>query len=365
MEQVDAVVLGAGPAGATVALNLAPFRSVVVLEREAMPRARIGESLPAVAGRLLADMGLWDGFVAEGHLPCFARRSVWGAATPVEIDSMQDPDGPGWHLDRPRFEAQLRAAAQGRGAALYAPVAVHGITRCKNGWRVAWVRDGECQQTCCRVLVEARGRAGRLPSSAGGRRIVADRLVCAWLVGREVGSASAGVTYTEAEPDGWWYTAPLPGERRVLGFHTDADLAAARETRHRAALLGRAAARDGLATVLRNTQFASDAQPALCAAYGSRLDPPAGTNWFAVGDAALAFDPLSSQGLLTALYTGLAAAEAIDRLLSGHAAATADYCASLDAVWRAYKAHLTAWYGQEKRWPGAPFWTRRVRHQEA
>jgi len=44
---VDAVVLGAGPAGATVALNLAPFWRVLVIEKRACPGLRIGESLPA------------------------------------------------------------------------------------------------------------------------------------------------------------------------------------------------------------------------------------------------------------------------------------------------------------------------------
>ena len=353
-------MLGAGPAGATVALNLAPFRRVLVLERAVSPPARIGESLPAVAGRLLADMGLWEGFVADGHLPCFARRSVWGAAAPVEVDALRDPDGAGWHLDRARFETQLRAAAQRRGAALCVPATVHRTTRREDGWSVVWSQGEECRETQCRVLVEARGRGGRAPKSAGARRIVADRLVCAWLVGREDGAIPAGITYTESDRDGWWYTAPLPGGRRLLGFHTDADLTAARDARDRSSFLARAAVRDGLATALGKTHFACDAQPALCAAYSSRLDTPAGTDWFAVGDAALACDPLSSQGLLTALYTGLAAAEAINQLLAGHTNATAEYCASVDAVRRAYEAHLTAWYRQEGRWPDAPFWARRM-----
>ncbi len=36
----------------------------------------------------------------------------------------------------------------------------------------------------------------------------------------------------------------------------------------------------------------------------------AGLAWLAAGDAAISFDPVESRGLLTALVTGLAAAEA-------------------------------------------------------
>jgi hypothetical protein len=56
-----------------------------------------------------------------------------------------------------------------------------------------------------------------------------DRLVCGWaygsafLIGRGV-----GLTAVEAVEDGWWYTAPVPGGRRVLAFLTNADLPAAR-----------------------------------------------------------------------------------------------------------------------------------------
>jgi hypothetical protein len=51
-------------------------------------------------------------------------------------------------------------------------------------------------------------------------------------------------------------------------------------------------------------------------------------------------------------------------MLAGYANATAEYCTSVDAVWRAYEAHPAAWYGQEWRWPESPFWIRRMRRQE-
>jgi 2-polyprenyl-6-methoxyphenol hydroxylase-like FAD-dependent oxidoreductase len=63
-------LVGAGPTGGTVALNLAPTRRVILVERKAQAVRRIGEALPSRAQRLLRDMGLFDTFVAEGHVPC-------------------------------------------------------------------------------------------------------------------------------------------------------------------------------------------------------------------------------------------------------------------------------------------------------
>jgi hypothetical protein len=60
-----------------------------------------------------------------------------------------------------------------------------------------------------------------------------------------------------------------------------------------------------------------------------------------------------------ALYTGLAGAEAAQRHLLGAADALPGYQAELDRIHEAYIAHLLAWYGQEGRWPDAPFWQRR------
>jgi flavin-dependent dehydrogenase len=79
----------------------------------------------------------------------------------------------------------------------------------------------------------------------------------------------------------------------------------------------------------------------------------------AAGDASMCFDPLSSQGLFHALYTGLSAGHAALALLDGDERAGAAYSASLDPVWDAYVRHRAQYYAMERRWLGAPFWRRR------
>ena len=73
----------------------------------------------------------------------------------------------------------------------------------------------------------------------------------------------------------------------------------------------------------------------------------------------MTFDPLSSQGLLHALFTGLAAAEAADSYLSGDTGAPIRYQQIMGGIQHAYRQHLASSYSSETRWPAAPFWQRR------
>ncbi|HEX7191770.1 MAG TPA: tryptophan 7-halogenase [Thermoanaerobaculia bacterium] len=335
---MDVLIVGAGPAGATAALNLAPVRSVAVIERRAEPPARIGESVPPAIRRLLADMGLFDDFVAQGHEPCYANRAVWGDPTPRDFDFLRDPDGHGWHLDRTRFERWLRDVARDRGADIVVE-SFDCIERVHDRWRAGSVS--------ARLVIDAGGRAAPFARRTGAQVVNDDRLVAVWTSGRQR-EPSQRLTYVEAARDGWWYTAPLPNGRRVVAFHTDSDLGVPRSLE--------AFPRE-LACVLRG--FVADQPVAVTAANSATLTPCVGDGWLAAGDAALSFDPLSSQGILNALFTGLAAAEASDRFLDGEP--LDDYANTIAGVRDAYRAHLSTWYGLEQRWPDAPFWLRRSR----
>lgn len=101
--------------------------------------------------------------------------------------------------------------------------------------------------------------------------------------------------------------------------------------------------------------------PRWSAAHGLRLEPYGGRGWIAAGDAALAFDPLSSQGILTALHSGARAGLAAALCLAGAPPrpVLAAYTDFLDGVAAAYVRHHAEAYAAETRWPELPFWQRR------
>jgi flavin-dependent dehydrogenase len=358
----DVVVVGAGPAGATTALVLARACRTLLVDRiKEEPAAAahpIGESLPAAAWRLLRDMGLWEDFQRQGHLPCHVRQSHWGNSQPSIVDSLRDAYGPGWLLDRVRFDAWLRNWARRRGAALVAPAKAAAVAASAEGWRLTLVRRNRPLTVAARWLVDAGGRAAPLARMLRLERTRADRLICRWMAGQSE-SLGTGLVVT-AEPDGWWYAAGLPGGRRIVAFHTDADLPAARATSDGVALLARARAQSVVTPLLGDFTIAPDAPIGVCAAHSAWIERVAGAGWIAVGDAALACDPLSAQGVFNALYSGLLGAGAIREALTGDSAALGEYQEAMRNVAEAYRSGLATWYGLETRWLERPFWARRA-----
>ena len=347
----DVVVAGGGPAGAAAAYVLARRGRRVLLADDVDPCvAKIGEALPGAAVRLLRSIGLPVPEAAGPHRPIGGNLSCWNAEHPVASDFFCSPDGPGWRLDRARFDADLRAAAI-RAGARYRAARVTNPERRGAGWSIGF---GDHAPATSQWLIDATGRRAAIARRQGATRLRDAPLIALYAVGRPPKAIQLDRTVIEAARHGWWYAAGLPSGQVVAGFHTHHRAAhalltqpgrwreALRDTRHAGSMLA-----DAL----------FEHPPRAVEAGGARLDRCRGDRWIACGDAALSFDPVSGQGIFAALHGGMTAAHAVDEALGGGNEKLAAYSARLDHVRRHYVAHCRAVYGSEQRWRDAPFWT--------
>ena len=79
----------------------------------------------------------------------------------------------------------------------------------------------------------------------------------------------------------------------------------------------------------------------------------------AVGDAAFAYDPISSYGISSALGSGYYAGNAIADYLRGYKEAQLAYRMVTERAFFQYLHMLRHQYLQEQRWLNSPFWNRR------
>lgn len=349
--RVDVLVFGGGPAGAAAALALARAgRSVAVVTRTRGDRPRIGETVPPTVVGPLAALGVWDAFLADGHTAATGTVACWGDERPHENDSILNPYGHGWHLDRARFDAMLLAGARAAGARVAELPPGGRVEHDDSGWGAS-VPGGSLRAP---FLVDATGRAGTVAARVGVPRQRADRLIGLVRFGRAAGTEPR--TLIEACAEGWWYAAVLPDDRAVTAFFTDADLLpVGRAERERC--WAQSLSRTRLVRTVMRTAGASRSHAA--PAHTSALAACAGRDWVAVGDAARTLDPLSGQGLVTALGSAMDAAQAV---LDGHrSAALGAFAARTTAQHRAHLSAGRAHYRREGRWPHSPFWSRRHR----
>jgi flavin-dependent dehydrogenase len=351
----DVVIFGGGPAGSAAALALARkgFKTALVAKiLGASPL--VGEAVSPAILRPLSRLGLWEHFLADGHIAIPGRVVIWGSEQSYEHDFIFSPYGWGWHLNRERFDGMLAEAAKSSGVYVYNLRALNCIFSDDRNWDVHLAKPVVCSLRT-RWVIDASGRAAWFSRRQAVHRWRMDRLV-ALIQFAKVTSARENRTLIESCAEGWWYAAVLPEQRAIAAFFTDSDLLP-RGVERRKQLWNELLTRTKLISMLMHRAAGSPLHT--MAASSGRLDRTAGKNWLAIGDAAQTYDPLSGQGLANALTSGIAAAEAICASAAGDDSAFSRFDQAFENQFEAYRRNHTKYYTLENRWPTRAFWKRR------
>ena len=366
--QCDVVILGGGPAGAAAALALrqhAPSLSVALIEQTSYDQLRIGETLPPVVQPLLEQLGVWDTFLNEGHIPAYGTSTAWGSDRLLDNEFIYHPMGRGWHLDRTRFDAMLTREAENRGVAVYSGARFTGSQRLGGEGRrriAVLAENGDEISVEAAFVVDATGRRSVFAAGQGIRKVLLDHLLGVFIFFSLQEGAELKNTYTlvEAWEKGWWYSALVPGGKIAVACMSDTDII----KKHGLNSSG------GWFDCMSQTHHIKErlklavpvTQPRVYPAASHRLERMSGENWLAVGDAATTFDPLSSQGIFKGLRSGIMASYAIGDYFKGRSSGLEKYEAVLAKEFEEYLITRAYFYGQERRWENSAFWQRRYEH---
>jgi 2-polyprenyl-6-methoxyphenol hydroxylase-like FAD-dependent oxidoreductase len=354
----DVLIAGAGPAGCATALSLALFAPelrVGLVDAVESGRSRIGEIVPPQINPVLAHLGVWQEFLDRGHCPSYRTLAAWGDSWLGANEFLLDVHQVGWRLDRVAFDRMLVDAASTRVVARLKSKAV-ALAAATGGWRVSLLNGAAYK---ARFLVDASGRSAVFARQRRLRPVTIDRLVGCSLRTRSRSDGTEGLII-ESFADGWWYSAALYGGDRVVVCLTDADCVQPLELSSLHGFARRLAETNHMQRVAELDE--TTGRPQISPAVSRFFDCPATVPLLAVGDAAMCFDPVSGQGIIAALRSGIFASYAIgDWLRSGDPRVLARYRLMQQHSFASYCGTLREYYAREQRWPDNPFWQRRHR----
>ncbi|PHR23541.1 MAG: hypothetical protein COA38_17055 [Fluviicola sp.] len=361
-DHIKIIVIGGGPAGAVMAIELARDNmEVIVLEASSIPRQKPGECLPPNITPLLQKLKLEH--LLEKHKLSYGNEAVWGSEQIREENFIFGIHGEGTHIDRVEFEKDLALEAKKEGVVWLYDHSVKKSVRADHQWNLEVDHQNTKKVFTADFVVDASGRKAVFGRHVGVKRIPTDKLVgiSAIYSGRQNLNAS---TLIESTPHGWWYSASLPDNKLVVTFMTDSDLISPLNANQV----------KGWITLLENTTHtikrvkgdrsleidSSTLKLDVNSACSSRLETITGSGWLAIGDAACTFDPLSSYGITAAMGTAYYGSCSIKDHFKGKKESFLAYNYLMDKMYHTYSPLVVEAYCQENRWKNETFWKRRT-----
>jgi flavin-dependent dehydrogenase len=230
MQDYEAIVIGGGPAGSSAAAVLGQHgHRVLLLEQEAFPRYRIGESLLPYCYFPLERIGMIESMKDSRFVK---KYSVQFVTTDGKVSSpfyffqhFDHEASTTWQVVRSEFDSMLLENATEKGAEVRQGVTVTDFLR-EDG-RVVGVRavDGEGNQAEFRaaVTIDATGRQALALSKNGWRKWDPQlNKVAIWTYFeggvRDPGLDEGSTTVAYLPEKGWFWYIPLPDNMVSVGI---------------------------------------------------------------------------------------------------------------------------------------------------
>lgn len=361
MNHPRVAVIGGGIAGAAACLRLVDSGSepLWIAPIEDDTQDKYGEHLSAAARPLLEQVNALHLLEQPYHRQANVILSSWGSDQIAERNSIVHLEGPGSVINRLAFEQDLADEVTHRGVTRRDAMLKEAHLNQNGDWELT-LEDGSEKVD---YLIDASGRHAII-AKQHAPRFRSDQLVAviAFLEqGANADIVPTRATLIEAVADGWWYATLLADGRLALNYYTDPDLLPTNISREK----------DVFSRLLKQTQyidrwineaeFELKSAPRLASAGTTWIAPAAGESWIAVGDAAASFDPLSSHGMTTALWTAITGADAAIAYLSGNREPSIGYTSKVAAGIQEFLNSRTTIYQQENRFKESAFWERRMK----
>lgn len=357
----DILIAGGGPAGATIARLLARFGfHVVLVEKRRFPRHQIGESLTPQILPILDFLGVRSQVEAAGFLRMTGHTVCWGSPQPRTSYYSPDQTRRGFQAWREDFDSLLLARAQNAGVQVIEGIAVDSVTLGSSAV-VAHTDQGSCTAS---FFIDASGHSGVLARQGMRQRDATFQTLALtgyWHDAANPSGIDSANTILETYPHGLVWSVPLHNGLRNVTLLIDWHL-------------GDRIRQSGLQpfyhSELQQVAYVTNLLTA------ARLAKPlqvfdatwytastfAGERFLLVGDAGLFVDPLSSEGVHKAMASAITGAVVVNTILKRPETAKAAirfYEENQRHTYDSHYAESVRYYGEERRWPEAPFWAKR------
>ncbi|MBR8638225.1 tryptophan 7-halogenase [Streptomyces tuirus] len=334
-QDFDVIVVGGGPAGATVSAAVALHgHRVLLVEKETFPRYQIGESLlPSTVHGVCRILGVEDEVAKAGFTPKRGGTFRWGRnRDPWQFSfalspRLADPTSFAYQVERSRFDAILLDHARRVGVEVREGCRVTDVIADEQRVRgVRWVGPGgEIREAGARYVVDASGNGSRIHPHVGGKRTYSDFFRNIAVFGYFAGGArlpapNAGNIFCAAFEEGWIWYIPLRDDLTSVGAVVARENAEAIQRDPVTAWRGLIDACPEVRGLLDGVPQATEPPYDRVRVrkdwsyWKSRLWRP---GMVLVGDAACFVDPVLSSGVHLATYGGLLAARSINGGLTG------------------------------------------------